>query len=157
MPRVSVLFYWLITIGSKFHFSEVKVDESYRWRHQSKLQKTPSETAKSHSRKNEWIFHIWDFWFVNIRWIPRGTLSPFLQNLIGRSGNSPWIKIGEKSFTRDSEAKKFCFLVLSITYWYISGVISRFFHFRVTWLYYSVRKKSSYRFWNHFCWKHHKI
>ena len=27
-----------------------------------------------------------------------------IRNLIGRSGNSPWIEIGEKSFTRDSEA-----------------------------------------------------
>ena len=57
--------------------------------------------------------------------MPRGTFSPFLQNLIGRSGNSPWIEIGEKSFTRDSEAKKFRFNVLSIAHSYISGVTSR--------------------------------
>ena len=125
-PKTFILFLRLITSGSEFDFSEIKLVESNRWRYQLKIQKTPSKTPKNHSLKSKWIFHILDFWFVNIKLMPRGTLSRFLQNLKGRSGNSPWIEIGEKSFTRDSEAKKFRFFVMSITYPYLSGLTSFF-------------------------------
>jgi len=58
--------------------------------------------------------------------MPRGTLFPSLKNLIERSGNLPWIEIDEKPFSLDSEAKKFRFFVMSITYPYLSGLTSFF-------------------------------
>ena len=87
-----------------------------------------------------------NFSIVFILLIPRTTLSPFLQNLIGRSGNSPWIEICEKSFSQDSVAETLHFHVQSITHSIVSNVTSRFSHFRVTWICYRVREKSSYRF-----------
>ena len=151
MTRILIVFTWLITIGSEVHVFKVKLDESYRWRHQPYFQKTSSKTAKNGNLKTQWINQNFDFGYVFILWIPRTTFSSILQNLIGRSGNLPWMEISEKWKSLDWEEEKFYFFVLSITFVIVSNVILRFLHFRVTWLNYLAKKKSSYSFWNHRC------
>ena len=86
--NVNSLF-WLITIGSEFYFSEVKLDESYRWRHQSRLQRSQAKSQKILDLKNGWRFLILDYESGNLSSILVRILSPFLQNVIRRSGNSP--------------------------------------------------------------------
>ena len=144
-----ILFLWLLTIGSEFYFSDVKLDESYRWRHQSKLQRCLSNSQKILDLKNGWIFLILDFKYGYLSSIPCPIFSPFLQNLKGRSGNSQWIEILKNRESEDSVIENFYFFVLSITHQFVNPDISSFFDFRLTWLNYSVRKRSSYSFWNH--------
>ena len=116
-PRMFILFPWLITNESEFYFSEVKLDESYRWRHQSRLEWSLPNSQKNENLEKEWIFWIFDFWSVILKWIARTIFSLFLQNLIGRSGNSPWIQNFQKWESEESEDKTFRFFVRCITHW----------------------------------------
>ena len=134
MQIVLALFPWLITAGSEIYFSEVKVDESYRWRHQLSLQKGYSELEKTYFLKIGWFLEKTVDEFCFILHIPREYRLPILQNPIGRSGKSPWVKIRPNIFSRDTIAENFRFFALSITHWNISCVPSSFLHFRVTWL-----------------------
>ena len=56
-------------------------------------------------------------------------LSPFLHNLIGRSGNSPWIVIFENHGSEESGVENFLFPVLSITHQNADVDTSSFFRF----------------------------
>ena len=124
-----ILFRWLITIGSEFYFSDVKLDESYRWRHQSKLQRCLSNSQKILDLKNGLIFLILDFKYGYLSSIPCPIFSPFPQNLKGRSGNSQWIEILKNRESEDSVVENFYFFVLSITHQFVDPDISSFFWF----------------------------
>ena len=122
-------FFWLITIGSEFYFSEVKLDESYRWRHQSRLQRCLPNSQKIMDLKNGRRFLILDFNSGYLSLILWPIFSPFLQNLKGRSGNLPWIEILKNRESEDSVVENFYFLVQSITYQFVNPDISSFFWF----------------------------
>ena len=124
-----IFFLWLITIGSEFNFSEVRLDESYRWRHQSRLQRSQPDSQKILDLKNGWKLLIFDFNFGYLSSIPCPIFSPFLQNLIERSGNSPWIEILKNHESEDSVVENFNFFVLCITHQFVDPDIFSFFLF----------------------------
>ena len=105
--KLLILFFLLVTIGSEFQFSEVKPDKTYWWRHQSRLQRSLSESQKILDLQNGWRFLILNYisGYLSLKRCP--IFSPFLRNLLGRSGNSSWIEIIKNRESEDSGVKSF--------------------------------------------------
>ena len=138
-------------MASKICFFDIFVNESCRWRHQSRAKKRDSETAGDNYLNTRWKFRNFQLWKLFISEFHMPTFAPFWQNTIRKSGNRPYDHLSRGQFSGNSIAKMFCFLALNITCWIIHAVISSFFRIWVTWPQDQEVKKSSYRFWRTFC------